>query len=78
MIHTFNYTELNQEQLKLLVSKMPLVPTNFIVYYPEYFRLIPLVYESFLEEFRKPYITDLNRRMILHQFCSEVCQSNLN
>lgn len=78
MIHTFNYTKLSQEELKLLVSKMPLVPINLIVYYPEYFKMIPLVYQAFINEFTTPYITDLNRRIILHQFCSEVCQSNLN
>lgn len=75
---TFNYTELSQEELKLLVSKMPLVPIDTITYHPEYFKSMPLVYQMFVQEFNTPYITDLNRRMILHQFCSEVYQSNLN
>ena len=78
MIHTFNYTNLSQEELKLLVSKMPLVPINVIVYYSEYFKMIPLVYQAFINEFTTPYITDLNRRIILHQFCSEIISVNMN
>jgi hypothetical protein len=78
MIPQFNYTSHNENELKLIVSKIQLMPICIIMAYPEHFKLIPFVYQSFMQEFTNPYIADINRRIILHQFASEICSSNLN
>lgn len=39
---------------------------------------MPLVFESFEEEFNKPYIIDAERRQELLDFCTDIVVANLN
>lgn len=72
------HTNLTEQQLIQICSKIVLVPPNIIAANKECFNLIPLVYQSFILEFTMPYIVDMYRRTLLHQFASECVQSKLN
>ena len=75
-------SELTEQQLiqicgQIILSSPQVIADNEWVFLTKTMPL-PLVYQSFIIEFTKQYISDINYRRELHILCSEVYQANQN
>jgi len=73
---------MTEQQLIQICQHIPLTSPQTIANNPWCFMQqhapMPLVYQSFINEFTNPYILNIQYRIGLHNLCSEQCQSCLN
>lgn len=75
-------SDLTEQQLKSICSHIILTNPQTICdnqwCFMQYRAPMPLVYQSFILEFTKPYIDNFHYRQGIHTVCSEIYQAAVN